>query len=270
MWNTNIASGTISAPIGVISQVEVPLHIIPMPTGWDTSSTLVQDEIAGFSTFMGYTPPPPYTIPGEAQYIALAQTSLSNQAPYTPTATVVQHVSWQANDPLVHYMASDLNWGPNGESAIMYDRSVANLMTNNPNGTLGQLNQSYRPWGGNPLFPEEDQNPYNLALKDPLVRQSDDWDFPTYKFPSVGWLGRVHRGTPWQTVYLKSPDILQQTNYGGTANYIGTNTGQWTGDAQLATARTMTPSTPRRRRTGCCLMFSPRRSTTMPRGASSR
>ena len=50
--------------------------------------------------------------------------------------------------------------------------------------------------------------PYNLALKDPLVWQSDDWDFPTYKFPTVGWLGRVHRGTPWQTVYLKSPDIL--------------------------------------------------------------
>ena len=32
------------------------------------------------------------------------------QAPYTPTATVVQHFSWQANDPLVHYTASDLNW----------------------------------------------------------------------------------------------------------------------------------------------------------------
>jgi hypothetical protein len=36
------------------------------------------------------------------------------------------------------------------------------------------------------------------------VRQSDDWDFPTNKFPNLGELGRVHRGTAWQTVYLKS------------------------------------------------------------------
>jgi hypothetical protein len=29
--------------------------------------------------------------------------------------------------------------------------------------------------------------------------------FPTNKFPNVGWIGRVHRGTPWQTIYLKAP-----------------------------------------------------------------
>ena len=88
------------------------------------------------------------------------------------------------------------------------------------------------PWGGNPVLSSADPNPFNLALKDPLVWQSDDWDFPTYKFPSVGWLGRVHRGTPWQTVYLKSPDILQQTQVSGvTTNYIGTNTWMtWTGN----------------------------------------
>ena len=33
---------------------------------------------------------------------------------------------------------------------------------------------------------------------------SDVWDFPTHKFPTIGWLGRVHRGTPWQTIYLKA------------------------------------------------------------------
>jgi hypothetical protein len=50
-----------------------------------------------------------------------------------------------------------------------------------------------------------DQWAYNPGVKDPLIRRSDDWDFPTNLFASVGWLGRVHRGTPWQTVYLKSP-----------------------------------------------------------------
>ncbi len=66
------------------------------------------------------------------------------------------------------------------------------------------------PWGGNPILPNEDQNPYNLALKDPLLWQSDNWDFPTNESLSGEWLGRVHRGTPWQTIYLNV--IVQVTN----------------------------------------------------------
>jgi len=239
LWNTNFDQSGV--PVGILSQVGVSMGLYTASSSsgiWNTTSpTQLANEIAGFSAFMGYTPPPPYGA-GEATAIAIGQTSLSNQAPYTPTAAVVQHVSWQANDPLVHYLAGDLNWGLNGESAIVYDRYVDSLMTNSPNGNLGQLNQSYRPWGGNWRLPNEDQNPSNLALKDPLVWQSDDWDFPSYKFPSVGWLGRVHRGTPWQTVYLKSPDILQQTLVSGsTTNYIGTNTwAQWTGDTLLTSS----------------------------------
>src|SRR5205823_2074191 len=44
----------------------------------------------------------------------------------------------------------------------------------------------------------------DVTVKDPLITRSDDWDFVTNKFPGIGWLGRVHRGTPWQTVYLKA------------------------------------------------------------------
>jgi len=58
---------------------------------------------------------------------------------------------------------------------------------------------------GRPAGTTAANDPYalNVNVKDPLVRRSDDWDFPTNKFPNLGWLGRVHRGTPWQTVYLK-------------------------------------------------------------------
>ena len=57
---------------------------------------------------------------------------------------------------------------------------------------------------------------------------SDDWNFPTNKFPTVGWLGRVHRGTPWQTVYLKSSDVI--SDIAGNA-YVGTNLWvNWTSD----------------------------------------
>jgi hypothetical protein len=46
-----------------------------------------------------------------------------------------------------------------------------------------------------------------MAYKDPLVTNSAAWSFPTptNAFASIGQLGRIHRGTPWQTVYLKSP-----------------------------------------------------------------
>jgi hypothetical protein len=53
--------------------------------------------------------------------------------------------------------------------------------------------------------------------------RSDDWDFPTNKLPNVGWLGRVHRGTPWQTVYLKSPGFDLRT------------WAYWTGNGQAVT-----------------------------------
>jgi hypothetical protein len=44
----------------------------------------------------------------------------------------------------------------------------------------------------------------NMLFIDPLVTNANAWQFPTNKFPGIGWLGRVHRGTPWQTIYLKS------------------------------------------------------------------
>lgn len=46
----------------------------------------------------------------------------------------------------------------------------------------------------------------DMAYKDPLVINTASWSFPTptNAFASIGQLGRIHRGTPWQTVYLKS------------------------------------------------------------------
>ncbi len=38
------------------------------------------------------------------------------QAPYTPVVNVIQHTTWEVNDPLVHYLASDL--APHTETPI--------------------------------------------------------------------------------------------------------------------------------------------------------
>jgi hypothetical protein len=55
--------------------------------------------------------------------------------------------------------------------------------------------------------------------------------------PNIGWLGRVHRGTPWQTVYLKASSIKLDswTFWSGDNSYFGTN-------AQLLDATLTTPT----------------------------
>ena len=135
--------------------------------------------------------------------------SYGTQAPYTPTRNMFQYISWQANDPLVHYVASDLNYsgteqqyGGPSTGITNYDRTAIPMLPD-----LGKVNDRYQPWGMNSQMAElanVSTNASDLAFKDPLVRRPDNWDFPTNKFPTVGWLGRVHRGTPWQSVYLKA------------------------------------------------------------------
>jgi hypothetical protein len=138
------------------------------------------------------------------------------QAPYTPMVFGIRHTTWEVNDPLVHYLASDL--APHIDYPNIIDWGSVSFY---------EPPTRYQPWGMSPPTYDNgtgiDQNPVNLAFKDPLVRGSDDWDFPTNQLPTVGWLGRVHRGTPWQTVYLKSTNILAWAN--GPVTWAS-----WTGD----------------------------------------
>ena len=162
---------------------------------------------------------------------------LSVNTPYAPTRYIVQYVTWQANDPLVHYLASDISApSPNNtttpKQGVQQTSASAQTIAPLTSLNLGSLNDRFSPWGGNPVLAAEgqamqfDTNAYNLSERDPLVYSSDNWDFPTNKFPTTGWLGRVHRGTPWQTVYLKSSNILSSAS--------GFNTwATWTGDLMI-------------------------------------
>ena len=125
-----------------------------------------------------------------------ANTNLVMQTPFNPAAFIYQHYSWQANDPLVHYTIGDLTDPAKA--------AVGPTEANPPLDNIGKLNTRYNPWGGN-LQNQDPNTMRNLSLKDPGMTQSSAWDFSTNKFPTLGWLGRVHRGTPWQTVYMKSP-----------------------------------------------------------------
>jgi hypothetical protein len=136
---------------------------------------------------------------------------LTHQAPFTPTKSIRWTVSWQVDDPLVHYMHEDL--------PTIEDRKTFAGTLSDTNWNIGRLNKAYRPWGGSPneVPPPGDVYAFNVGLKDPGVRTSDDWQFPVsrrevrnnpnntnYFYPNIGTLGQVHRGTAWQTLFLKS------------------------------------------------------------------
>ena len=137
-------------------------------------------------------------------------------APFQPTRNIYSFTTWQANDPLVHYTVSDLT-NPVRMNQIAFDTSGSTLAN------LGLVNGRYEPWGGNPDSHNSSPTKVALSVKDPLIFDSDQWDFPTNLLPSLTALGRVHRGTPWQTIYLKAPGINISTWMG------------WTGNGQLVT-----------------------------------
>jgi hypothetical protein len=142
-------------------------------------------------------------------------------APFDPYRPIYVHTSWQANDPLVHYTAGDL------KDLSVDETNRVNFQSQNPPlPNIGVINTRYRPWGGNPQN-NDPMTDYQMAVKDPMVTRSDDWDFPTNKYPNIGWLGRVHRGTPWQTVFLKSTNFMQSA---GRLDLGILNWAQWTGN----------------------------------------
>jgi hypothetical protein len=158
-------------------------------------------------------------------------------APYAPTRFALGYTILQANDPLVHYLASDLT--PSFPAVFLdlppqFNNFYTNELIRSLN--LGSLNFNYQPWSGNPMLVPEtpDPNAYNLAERDPLVSQSDDWNFPNGPALNPVWLGQVHRGTPWQTIYLKASDIL--ASGGGLTVWEN-----WTGDWDAADATAMAP-----------------------------
>ncbi len=114
--------------------------------------------------------------------------------PEIPHIILQQTETWEANDPLVHYTLDDLAWPGNPGATPTFQMYPTNALTN----AVGTISKRYDPWPGSNYTGE-------VLFRDPGVSSANNWQFPTNNFPGVGWLGRVHRGTPWQTIYLK-PD----------------------------------------------------------------
>ena len=236
VWDTNYPTGSApptGATYGILNQITISKTGANPPTEdgqWqsDPEAVPLGGTIAAQAAYFQA-----FFLPGNRTTTPVPATNLQLivQAPYSPTRYISQYTTWQVNDPLVHYLASDIAAPPLNNSSTpqpglhAYNFPITNGLTSL---NLGQLNDRYMPWGGNSKLAavgsalQFDPNAYNLTERDPLAYSSDNWDFPTNKMPTTGWLGRVHRGTPWQTVYLKSSPI-------DTATWA-----QWTGDTQTS------------------------------------
>jgi hypothetical protein len=275
VWNTNIdySYSATGIPYGIENQIKISKGLAGVPNEdgiWQGDAEAMiygpnpPTQQASFqAAFMPYGSTASVTAWGGYSQGGPASNLLASaQAPYAPTRYAVGYTILQANDPLVHYLASDLT--PSFPAGLLDPRPYYNNdITNVPTPAyfnLGALNYNYQPWKGNPSWPSNffnlDPNAYNMAERDPLVSQPDNWIFPTNKFPTVGWLGRVHRGTPWQTVYLKATNLLNQvqiqtngpppTPPATTTNYIGWNTWMtWTGNPNPFDAANAAPVTDR-------------------------
>jgi hypothetical protein len=251
MWNANATRRDIS--FGIASQFGVsegqPAFQQAYWGGTQEDLNRAIAAIDGFTYFMGGTPTMPVPLGYESIYESYV-TNYTVQVPYTPTVTAYYYSSWQANDPLVHTFPGDMIFsdpaGPPRTGTNVYYGSLAYLTKNvtpasgtATNGLLpniGVLNQRYQPWGKVYQYQYFGaiNSPYNSTLKDPLVRQSDDWNFPAGQSLNPIWIGQVHRGTPWQTIYLKATNILALTS--------GLNTWKiWTGNTNSVDATNTAP-----------------------------
>lgn len=228
-WSTNRSGHTNAPTEGVMKQILVSLGEVE-ESDWNSyvgrgAGRDREEAIDLFRAFLGFRPLYHLSFNQRAEptdaYNRLRDPRKSSrrQVPFSPSVRLVKYEALQANDPLVHYTFEDLKDNQQLVSRVRMlkpGQRADDLHNLGSPEDPGRKNQRYRPW---PSTLAEAANQYNIAHKDPLIRRSDDWQFPTNKFPNIGWLGRVHRGTPWQTIYLKG--------------YVGSYEGGQGGDNKL-------------------------------------
>jgi len=208
-WRTIRANpnSPFSPPLGVGNQIFASLGFLNVDWrshGVAQAAGLTKaKQIDAFRAFCGLSS---ISFPGTTT------TNLVMEVPFTPTRVTSQHLTWQANDPFIHYLRQDLESTAYGES----------LRRESPNGpvqtlsNIGRLNDRFEPWGGRPASTISSPPPlpvpaHSAAYKDPLIRSAQDWNFSENAGFTLVTLGQVHRGTPWQTLYLKSSEVNPAT-----------------------------------------------------------
>ena len=149
------------------------------------------------------------------------------QAPFSADTDLFQNYRWQANDPLLHHIPDqmpveldtvDFRYGSANNAPSNFLASLVLVASTNLWDPGTPNLKSHKPWPSSTTPSQLDRfDPY---LRDPMVRSPDDWEFPTNHLPNLGAIGAIHRGSPWQTIFLKSagPD-----NEGKWLSHMGGN-----------------------------------------------
>lgn len=219
-WCTNLSHG---APQGALNQILLSLGI--------NGPTLPPSGVFAFDPYAGLDAGKAidafrYNLMGWGPIYNLGMTFYRSNVfyvPFDPLGNLYIHTSLSANDPLLHYTLADLSTWPVLKNVDFVSHSP-------PLENVGQVNNAFQPWGGNPTGISGVIPGTLLTAKDPLITRPDAWDFPTNQPLQGTWIGGVHRGTPWQTLFLKSTNFLQ--SYGYRYNAINVWQ-QWTGDSLL-------------------------------------
>src|SRR5207237_737092 len=100
MWDTNRISypATLSTPTeGIMQQLQISLGNIGLSDAdWKAFNLESNDKGQSITTFKSFV---------NTNY---AGSNLFQQAPFTASRRFVHTVTWQVNDPLVHYMSDDI------------------------------------------------------------------------------------------------------------------------------------------------------------------
>jgi len=251
LWATNAplgGGGKLSDQPGIIQQIEIAKGDVESGGNWQNygiaqpAGATKAQAIAKFLAFFTPDHTATYVDPGTRTPYSATNYALAANAPFTPTSKRSVPITWQANDPLVHYMSGDMEYLERSGAAITWKPSAA---TNATLSNIGILNDRYRPWGGNPKVSGDilaDPLAFQIVVKDPLVTSSDRWNFPDSEPLSLAMLARVHRGTPWQTLYLKSTTVADAVQ----ARFMRADDWQkWTGNRNLYDAALTQPETDR-------------------------
>jgi len=218
LWNTNRRSGSfnvLTPQYGVIAQISISLggfnanSVDWTDYGFQPAGQTKKWAIDNFRAFFHLAPLFYQDFEGN--------TNLMQEVPFSPSLKLSRYCTWQANDPLVHYMPADLQYFASANELVRESVKAGVVVYALEN--IGRMNDRYEPWGYPFGFPGV--TAYQPAVKDPLVRSSDDWYFPDAEPLGLTMLGRVHRGTPWQTLYLKSALVASSTWQKWTGNFDG-------------------------------------------------
>ncbi len=221
MWGTNAIGNQLSGRPGVYQQILASRGSFGniSSSEWTEEGSFTGNRAAEIAKFKAFFTPDnraSYTDPETGLVYNGSNGTLRAYAPFSPSVTIAVPMSWQANDPLVHYIARDMLYvEESGLARRIKPPGDTNFVVME---NIGIKNKRYKPWPTE-VTSKSDPDAFNLTLKDPLMTSSDEWQFPTNALPTIGWLGRIHRGTPWQTVYLKASDLgLQPQTYSTNLN----------------------------------------------------